>query len=180
MLLSLASLLVNASLLVGINEHLQQHPGLSAAAFLRHFTPLCTLVLLLLWPVLEAPVDMLETVWLGPTSALRVVLSCVGVAILGALSYVAKVALLKSAVSDGPVGVAMVGQIHTIVCLAIGWWSYGYAHWGLQVLGFYIAVGCLAVWAVSRITTNVGDLVPVLSSHSFKTTRSRKYSSAIF
>ncbi|KAJ1948979.1 hypothetical protein EC988_004954, partial [Linderina pennispora] len=39
-LLSLASLLVNASLLVGISDHLQQHPGLSAAAFLRHFTPL--------------------------------------------------------------------------------------------------------------------------------------------
>ncbi|KAI8319748.1 hypothetical protein GQ54DRAFT_306035 [Martensiomyces pterosporus] len=175
--LSAASVLVNAALLVEINEYLQQHPGLSAASFLRHFTPVCTLISLVLWPMVEQPAEALEMLTSGPSS-MRISLSCVGVCTLGALSYIARTAMLRAAVTDGPVGVAVVGQVKTAVCLAIGWWSYGYAHWKLQVVGFYLAVGCLALWAVRRLAAKYPDLQPAISLHTFKTGRSRKYSSA--
>ncbi|KAJ2591003.1 hypothetical protein GGH99_006826, partial [Coemansia sp. RSA 1285] len=59
--LSAASLALHALFLVGASEFMSRRPGLSAAAFLRHFAPLAMLALLVLWPAAERPLYVLQT-----------------------------------------------------------------------------------------------------------------------
>ncbi|KAJ1782144.1 hypothetical protein LPJ67_005208, partial [Coemansia sp. RSA 1938] len=113
------------------------------------FAPLCMLAMLVLWPLVEQPVAVFAAL------DARRLASCIGVALLGSLSWIARIAMLRANVSDGVVGVAVIAQIKPLVCLAIGWWSFGYA----------------SSW--------YPDLVPVISPHMYRSARSRKYSAAV-
>ncbi|KAJ2797285.1 hypothetical protein H4R20_005239, partial [Coemansia guatemalensis] len=97
---SFANVICNAMLLIGIGKQLRKQPDHSPIAFVRYFAPLCMLSILLLWPMLEDPADVLAKL-----DAHRLV-PCLGVAALGALSLIARVAMIRVPVSDGPVGVA--------------------------------------------------------------------------
>ncbi|KAJ2347175.1 hypothetical protein GGF43_004814, partial [Coemansia sp. RSA 2618] len=106
--LSLASVICNGVLLIAISGQLEQRPHHSSTAFVRNFAPLCMLAMLILWPLVEQPVDMLADL------DTRRALSCLGVALLGALSWVARIAMLRAEVSDGLVGVATIMQIKPV------------------------------------------------------------------
>ncbi|KAJ2886802.1 hypothetical protein H4R27_000419 [Coemansia aciculifera] len=170
---SIAGVLVKAQLLVATSRQLSSAP-MSAARLLRHLAPLCMLVALVLWPVVGTPVDAIEA--LTP----RILFSALGVAALGALANIARVAMLQAPVSDGVLGVAVLTQTRALTCLAIGWWAYGYLHWSLQTAGFALAVASTALWSVLRLCLPLHSRTPaiVVSAHSYRPPRSRKLSSA--
>ncbi|KAJ2550658.1 hypothetical protein IWW35_003187 [Coemansia sp. RSA 1878] len=172
--LSLASVTCNGMLHVAISRQLQQRPKHSSTAFVRDFAPLCMLAMLVLWPLVEQPVAVFAAL------DARRLASCIGVALLGSLSWIARIAMLRANVSDGVVGVAVIAQIKPLVCLAIGWWSFGYASSWVQVIAFSTACACLACWCLLRLAfTEYPDLVPVISPHMYRSARSRKYSAAV-
>ncbi|KAJ2306691.1 hypothetical protein IWW55_001335 [Coemansia sp. RSA 2706] len=172
--LSLASVLCQAALLVGIASQLKRQPTQSPTAFVRHFAPLCMLAVLALWPLLERPVDALAEL------DTRRLLSCVGVATLGALSWIARIAMLRAEMADGAVGVAVVMQIKPLVCLGIGWWAFGYVYWWAQIAAFVAACACVLVWVVVRMAlTAYPELVPVISPHMYRSARTRKRSEVV-
>ncbi|KAJ2786923.1 hypothetical protein GGI15_001136 [Coemansia interrupta] len=170
-LLSLASLVLNTAFLVGTDRYLDQHPELSPVGFLRHFSPLCALLMLVVWPFVESPVDVLETLNSGA------LLAALGVAALGMLSFVIRVAMMRLQVIGGPAGVCMVENIKVMICLGIGWWLYGYLYWSVQVVGFAMACLGLVCWAVARLFGKYRDLAPVISPRTFSPVR--KYDSAV-
>ncbi|KAJ2541442.1 hypothetical protein EV175_006143 [Coemansia sp. RSA 1933] len=161
LVLSLGSLVAHALLLVGTSEFMARRPGLSPVAFLRHFAPLCMLALLVLWPLAESPLHVIETLD-GRTLG-----ACVGVACLGALALVARTAMLCSQQSDGPFGVAVIIQAKPLVCLAIGWWIYGYAYLSRQSQAFFVALALLIVWVAQRLLFSKSPLGPILSLHHY-------------
>ncbi|KAJ1840325.1 hypothetical protein LPJ73_006463, partial [Coemansia sp. RSA 2703] len=156
-LLSLASLVLNTAFLVGTDRYLDQHPELSPIGFLRHFAPLCALLMLIVWPLVESPVSVLETLN-GST-----LLVALGIAALGVLTLVIRFAMMRSQVIGGPAGVCMIENIKVMVCLGIGWWVYGYLYWWMQVVGFLLASLGLVCWAVARLFGKYRDLAPVIS-----------------
>ncbi|KAJ2422244.1 hypothetical protein GGF41_003574 [Coemansia sp. RSA 2531] len=170
---SIAGVLVKAQLLVATSRQLSSAP-MSAARLLRHLAPLCMLVALVLWPVVGTPVDAIEA--LTP----RILFSALGVAALGALANIARVAMLQAPVSDGVLGVAVLAQTRALTCLAIGWWAYGYLHWSLQTAGFALAIASTTLWSVLRLCLPLNSRTPdiVISAHSYRLPRSRKLSSA--
>ncbi|KAJ1723480.1 hypothetical protein LPJ53_002188 [Coemansia erecta] len=170
-LLSLASLVLNTAFLVGADRYLDQHPELSPIGFLRHFSPLCALLMLVVWPFVESPVDVLETLNSGT------LLVALGVAALGMLAFVIRFAMMRSQVIGGPAGVCMVENIKVMICLGIGWWLYGYLYWSMQVVGFVLACLGLVCWAVARLFGKYRDLAPVISQRTFSPVR--KYDSAV-
>ncbi|KAJ1772606.1 hypothetical protein LPJ74_001322 [Coemansia sp. RSA 1843] len=159
--LSLASLAMHALLLVGTSEFIARRPGLSAAGFLRHFAPLCMISLLVLWPVAEKPLYVLQTL------DARVLGACVGVACLGALSLIARTAMLSAPASDGVFGVAVVSQTKPLVCLAIGWWIYGYTYTARQTMAFFVALALIVVWIAQRLLFSKPPVGPILSLHCY-------------
>ncbi|KAJ2911090.1 hypothetical protein GGI21_000215, partial [Coemansia aciculifera] len=171
---SIAGVLVNAQLLVATSRQLAATTPMSAARLLRHFAPLCMLVALVLWPIVGTPVDAIEA--LTP----HILFNFLGVAALGALANIARVAMLQASVSDGALGVAVLLQARALICLAIGWWAYDYLHWSLQIVGFVIATLSIALWAALRLFLPLHARTPtvVVSVHSYRLPRSRKLSSA--
>ncbi|KAJ2745397.1 hypothetical protein GGI20_002199 [Coemansia sp. BCRC 34301] len=167
---SMAGALVNAQLLVATANQLA--PPQTPARLARHLAPLCMLAALVLWPVVGAPVDAVET--LTP----RVLLSLLGVALLGALASIARIAMLRADVAGGALGVAVLTQARTLVCLAVGWWAYGFLHWPLQTAGFAIAAAAFVVWTTLRLCAPLSSSSPVLSVHAYRAPRARKLSSA--
>ncbi|KAJ2510819.1 hypothetical protein GGI11_005342 [Coemansia sp. RSA 2049] len=159
--LSAASLALHALFLVGASEFMSRRPGLSAAAFLRHFAPLAMLALLVLWPAAERPLYVLQTL------DARALASCAGVACLGALALVARTAMLGASASDGVFGVAVVMQIKPLVCLAIGWWVYGYAYSARQPVAFFGALALVALWIGQRLVFSAPPRSPLLSLHHY-------------
>ncbi|KAJ2757100.1 hypothetical protein H4S06_003210 [Coemansia sp. BCRC 34490] len=159
--LSAASLALHALFLVGASEFMSRRPGLSAAAFLRHFAPLAMLALLVLWPAAERPLYVLQTL------DARALASCAGVACLGALALVARTAMLGAAASDGVFGVAVIMQIKPLVCLAIGWWVYGYAYSARQPVAFFGALALVALWIGQRLVFSAPPRSPLLSLHHY-------------
>ncbi|KAI9504417.1 hypothetical protein BX070DRAFT_222154 [Coemansia spiralis] len=163
--LSLGSLLAHALLLVGINGYISRCPGLSTAAFLRHFAPLCMMSLLVVWPMVEKPLEVL------PELNTRALFSCIGVACLGALALIAKTAMLRSEVGDGAFGVAVVSQAKPLVCLAIGWWAYGYAYIQRQSVALLLASLVMAIWVIQRMSTAQPMQRPIISLRSYRSPR---------
>ncbi|KAJ2658899.1 hypothetical protein IWW48_003799 [Coemansia sp. RSA 1200] len=159
--LSAASLALHALFLVGASEFISRRPGLSAAAFLRHFAPLAMLSLLVLWPAAERPLYVLQTL------DARALASCAGVACLGAVALVARTAMMGAAASDGVFGVAVVMQIKPLVCLAIGWWVYGYPYSARQPAAFFVALALLALWISQRLVFSTPPRSPLLSLHHY-------------
>ncbi|PIA18543.1 hypothetical protein COEREDRAFT_79596 [Coemansia reversa NRRL 1564] len=170
--LSVASVICNSMLLVGISNHLHKQPDHSPTTFVRHFAPLCMLSTLILWPMLESPVDVLEDI-----DVFRLSL-CLGVAAFGALSLIARLAMLQVPVNDGPVGVAAISQINKLVCLAIGWWICEYEHWQLQIVAFCGAWFSVFWWILRRITADYSAIGPFTSFQHYQLARARKCSSA--
>ncbi|KAJ1867545.1 Protein O-mannosyltransferase 2 [Coemansia sp. RSA 989] len=172
--ISVAVVVCNAALILGISNQLNHQRAQSSTALVRHFAPLCMLATLVLWPLLEQPVDVLAAL------DARRLFSCLGVAALGALSWIARIAMLRATVSDGAVGVATILQIKPLVCLGIGWWAFGYANSWLQIGAYIAACAGMVAWiAVRLLSTDYPELVPVISPHMYRSARSRKYSSAI-
>ncbi|KAJ2842622.1 hypothetical protein IWW36_005838 [Coemansia brasiliensis] len=172
--ISVVVVVCNAALILGISSQLNHQRAQSSTALARHFAPLCMLVTLMMWPLLEQPVDVLAAL------DARRLLSCLGVATLGALSWIARIAMLRATVSDGAVGVATLLQIKPLVCLGIGWWTFGYANSWLQISAYIAASAGMLAWiAVRLLSTDYPELVPVISPHMYRSARSRKYSSAI-
>ncbi|KAJ2716909.1 hypothetical protein H4R19_000352 [Coemansia spiralis] len=183
--LSAGSMACNAAMLVGISSQLrhrrhqqQQQPGgHSSTAFVRHFAPLCMLGMLMVWPLLEQPVDALAEM------DARRLAACAAVAVLGAISLIARTAALAAPVSDGPVGVAAFAQFKTLACLAVGWWAFGYAHSWPQLAAFAAACACAAAWAACRLLvrrSSTSELLPAAPSPRIlcRPPRLRKCSSA--
>ncbi|KAJ2719095.1 hypothetical protein GGI07_005424 [Coemansia sp. Benny D115] len=155
-LMAVASLALNACFLVASRRFMDRNPALSPAGLLRHLLPLCALGMLVFWPVVESPSEMIKDVatlfekqqgggWQGCVAA------CVGVGVLGAVSLVSRVAMLGSLVADGPVGVAVLGLFRPLACVAVGWWAYGYRFWWVQVAGFVLACVSGLGWAAVRL-----------------------------
>ncbi|KAJ1902118.1 hypothetical protein LPJ66_000293 [Kickxella alabastrina] len=175
LLLALATLVLSAGFFLAVDQHLAQHPTLSAASFMRHFAPMVTVMLLILWPLVERPLDVLDA---ASPKALGI---SVAVAMLGALTLMAKVMMVRVGVSDGVVGVAMIGLIKPVVCLAVGWWIYGYRYSSLQLAGFVLATACLTAWSLLRLfRASCAPLVVVpLRTAVGARRRPRKYSANI-
>ncbi|KAJ1905491.1 hypothetical protein LPJ81_001900 [Coemansia sp. IMI 209127] len=159
--LSLSSLAAHTLLLVGTSEFIARRPGLSAAAFLRHFAPLCMISLLVLWPVAESPLYVVQAL------DARTLGACFGVACLGALALIARTAMLSAPASDGVFGVAVVSQAKPLVCLAIGWWVYGYKYSTRQTLAFFVALALVLVWVAQRLLFSKSPRSPILSLHHY-------------
>ncbi|KAJ2158315.1 hypothetical protein GGF46_003868 [Coemansia sp. RSA 552] len=140
-LFALLSVMCTGALLVGASRQAAPAP----AAFVRHFAPLCLLVLLGLWPLLESPVEALAR--LDASRAVGVV----GAGVLGAISWGARLAMLTASVSDGVVGVSAIMQAKSLACLGVGWWAFGYPHSWLQSGAFVASAAAVVVWTGCRL-----------------------------
>ncbi|KAJ2857348.1 hypothetical protein J3B02_001067 [Coemansia erecta] len=130
---------------ISATQFFDSYPGVSLLMFVRHFSSLCFLLLLVVWPVVESPVGVLETV------DSRGIYMALGVAAIGALAFVLKMWLLTVPLVGGPAGLCMLEHYRTLICLGIGWWVYGYLYSGLQMSGLVIGGGALVLWSLCRI-----------------------------